>query len=134
MNQETLALPTNLEERRTLLEAELQKVAYALIARDLVPCIKELFTKANVPPIERLSWEFYPESDDEGGTKMYITSLCAYDKEEKAVHIDDYSFQKEFYGNDGTTYTSYVGDELIDILYDFRSDLEEYEIDELQLS
>jgi hypothetical protein len=131
---ETLTLSTtNLRERRSQLESELNKVVVEIVVTEVKESISKAISEEfaeQKPDIARLSWDFYPESDDEGGSDWWVTDVSAYDSEGEYVELGDFSYEQLSWNKE---YTYQVGlDEAVrEILSDFRDDLYSQYITEL---
>lgn len=127
-----LELPVeDLRKRRALLQDELDKTISELVTRDLRKEINELFTKAQINNALSVHWEFYPESDDEGGTVWYTNDIYVkFDGEEIDLYKTTY---KEESWRKGTYYNTLVGDSLSEILSEYSDDLYSQLIEEIDL-
>lgn len=129
----TLHLPTdNLQERREILEAELKKVIENLLFDGIKKDVNELLAEAGVQNAVEISWEFHPESDDEGGTSWYFEYISIETKD-GFLDLDDYEIKKESWKKDGTFFDVCLRDELSDVMYDYRDDLFKYHFDSVSL-
>jgi hypothetical protein len=112
----------NLAERRKVLQEELDKTISELVTNGLRQSVNELFELAGVTNAISMNWDFYPESDDEGGSVWYVDSLNVnFDGEE--IDLEEATVKRESWRKDGTFYEYSLYDELRDIMSDFSSDL-----------
>lgn len=121
----------NLDERRNQLQTELNKVIHEQVTTGLKESLK-LNLKDSDVNITRLSWDFYPESDDEGGSVWYTSDLSAQDEngeyiELEEIKVEQLSWNKEY------TYESDLRDILSEILHDYSRDLYDQYITEIEL-
>lgn len=124
----------NLQERRSQLQVELNKTVTELVTTGLKASVKELFTLAGITNAQRISWDFYPESDDEGGSNWYVTDIyVSFDDESEDVDLEEVTIQRESWRKDGTFYEYSVDEELRDIMSEFNSDLYDQDITGLEL-
>jgi hypothetical protein len=124
----------NLRERRSQLQSELNKTVTELVTTGLKASVKELFALAGVTNAQRISWDFYPESDDEGGSNWYVTDIyVSFDGEGEDIDLEEVTIQRESWRKDGTFYEYSVYDELRDIMSDFSSDLYDQDITDIEL-
>lgn len=126
-----LELPVeDLKERRRILEAELSKVVVEIVTTDIKSQLNEELAKSPVK-ISRLSWDFYPESDDEGGSDWYVCDLSAYDENGDYIETEEIEIEKISY--DGKPYMYNLRDVLSDFMSDYSSDLYDEDITEIIL-
>lgn len=131
--EETIILSTtDLRERRRQLQAELNKTVTELVTASLRQSVKELFALAGITNATGLNWDFYPESDDEGGSVWYVDYVNASFEGEE-VDLEEVTVQRESWRKDGTFYEYSVYDELRDIMSEFSSDLYDQDITEITL-
>jgi hypothetical protein len=123
---------TDLRERRRQLQTELNKTITEIVTAGLRQSVNELFEKAGVTSAVSINWDFYPESDDEGGSVWYVESLSVnFDGED--IDLEDYTVRHESWRKDGTFYEVSVEDELRDIMSEFSGDLYSQDIYSLVL-
>lgn len=136
--KEVLELPVeDLKARREILEEELSLVVSELASIKITEeVLSQLKTELNDLPFTQLNleWDFYPESDDEGGSVYYPSDLNI----ETDVHnevlekfgvddIDDFPIKmKSNYGEQIYDYT--LRDVLMEVLCDYSSDLYDYNV------
>lgn len=136
--KEVLELPVeDLKARREILEEELSLVVSELASIKITEeVLSQLKTELNDLPFTQLNleWEFYPESDDEGGSVYYPSDLNI----ETDIHnevlekfgvddIDDFLIKmKSNYSEQIYDYA--LRDVLMEILCDYSSDLYDYSV------
>lgn len=125
-------LPTdNLKERRSLLEAELKKTVVAQVEAELKEKLEIALSQTEIK-ITKISWDFYPESDDEGGSVYYPEGVSIYNED---GYMDDEDFEgieiKEKSKYSDTVYSYDVYDYVRDTVSEFSSDLYDYDIYEI---
>lgn len=122
----TIELPVNdLKQRREMLEKELKKTVVKMVTMDIKKEIRDSFKDKGVT-IKDVSWDFYPESDDEGGAYYYTEGLSITTVED--FDADEFKLEIEHYG---TIYEESVQEIIRDILNESSSDLYEYDIYEI---
>lgn len=123
---------TDLRERRRQLQAELNKTITELVTAGLRQSVKELFETAGITNAVSLNWDFYPESDDEGGSVWYVDYVSVtFDGEE--IDLEEATVKRESWRKDGTFYEYSVYDELRDIMSEFSGDLYDQDIYDVKL-
>ncbi|ALS22122.1 hypothetical protein [Paenibacillus naphthalenovorans] len=131
-NEITLILPVELSERRKVLEKELAKVVTELCFTGLRDEINKVFEEYNIEPKPtKIKWDFCGEYDDEGGTTYYPNNIAVYTNGEK-VEIDNYTINKKSKWSD-SYYDYELGEELHEVICDYRHDLYEHDIEEIDL-
>lgn len=133
----TLELATDdLATRREQLQAELKKTVIELVTTGVKEMLKDELVKFGVDPskVESVSWDFYYESDDEGGTNPYLESLNInmVDGEEE-LDMDELTTEKK-YSWSGNTYEANLREELYELFHDFSDDLHRYDIYEIEIN
>lgn len=123
----------NLKERREQLETELSKVVNEQVTTGLKEYVNDILAKANITNATSLTWEFYPESDDEGGTDWHVNDLYLRTNDDEDIDMDEIEFEVESTYRKGELYTVSLRDELYDMMYGFRDDLYEQGIEEITL-
>lgn len=136
--KEVLELPVeDLKARREILEEELSLVVSKLASVKITKeVLSQLKTGLNDLPFTQLNleWDFYPESDDEGGSVYYPSDLnIETDIHNEALEkfgvdeIDDFPIKvKSNYSEQIYDYN--LRDVLMEILCDYSSDLYEYNV------
>jgi hypothetical protein len=130
MEEMTLSLPVDLQERRELLEKELKNTVTGLISQKLTSKLKTLFQEFKLEgEIATISWEFHPESDDEGGTDWY-PSYVTLEVDEETIEIEEVTVNKKSkYSSD--FYDHQLDDEIHDMLYDWKEDLHKNNVEKI---
>ncbi|GEM_PF-4564153 len=133
--KETLTLPVeDLKERRKALEEELEKVVVESITSELRETIQKAFTQHGIGKLDKITWEFQGEYDDEGGTDYWPSYIQIFSKngeiEEGSEEIENIVIKEK------STYSDYVFtydifEYVSDKLHGYSSDLYEYDIEEL---
>lgn len=131
----TLSLSVdNLRERRSQLQVELNKTVTELVMTGLKESVNQLFALAGITTATSIEWDFYPESDDEGGSDWYVTDISvSFDDESEDIDLEEVTVQRESWRKDGTFYEYSVYDELRDIMSEFSGDLYDQDITEIEL-
>lgn len=122
-------LPIDLNERRTFLEGELRKVVIELVENNLKKYIISLNDEHKLS-IERVSWEFQGEYDDEGGTDYFPSDIEITMKDDRDSE-DIVIKEKSKYSD--TVYENSLEDVIRDELHEYSDDLYKYDIDEILL-
>jgi len=131
-NDLTLVLPVKLSERRRVLEKELSKVVTELCFAGLREELNKVFEEYKVEPKPtRVTWEFYGEYDDEGGTTYYPRGINVFADEEEIDYKNYVINKKSKWSNDFYDYE--LDEELREIICDYRHDLYEHDIEEIDL-
>jgi hypothetical protein len=130
MNKEVLELPTNLRERRKLLEAELSKTVSEQISQELSKKLNETFDEFGIKgELAIISWEFHPESDDEGGTDWY-PSYITLKVDGEDIDMEEIKINKK--PNWSEKYFDFALDEEInDLVHEWSDDLHKHGVEEL---
>lgn len=125
--ESTLNLPVDdLRERRSILESELSKVIADLVTKELRDSI---ISNVKDIKITRITWDFYPESDDEGGTDWHTNDICVYG-EDGEIDTEEITITQTYsYG----TYDVELRDIIYDVLAEYRDDLYDQYITEIDL-
>lgn len=135
--QSTLELYTDdLKLRRKQLEAELRSTVVKLVSEG----VKNMLTTelkgfaVDVSKVKSVSWDFYYESDDQGGTDPYMESISInmVDGEEE-LYLDEITVEKVSSWS-GDKYEVSLGEELNELFYEFKNDLHDYGIEEIELN
>lgn len=123
-----LSLPTeNLQKRREILEKELKSVIVEMTFTGLKKDLKEFLNKLDIKnQTVEVSWDFYGEYDDEGGTTYYAESACVKLENGKYVYISDF---EDIVDDEG--HEIYVNDWYYDMMSDYRHELYKYYITEI---
>jgi hypothetical protein len=134
--KETLTLSTtDLKARRGQLERELSIVIEEIVTTEIKEEISKAISEEIVddkPNIVRLVWDFYPESDDEGGSDWWVTDVVAYDSEGNYVDMEEYTCEQPSW--DGkSTYQVSLDEVIREILSENRDDLYDQDITEIEL-
>lgn len=125
--ESTLNLPVDdLRERRSILETELSRVITDLVTKDLRDSI---ISNTEGITISRITWDFYPESDDEGGTNWHTNDICVYGEDEE-IDMDEITITQTYSSG---TYDVELRDIIYDVLAEYRDDLYEQYITEIDL-
>lgn len=98
---EALSIPTLLERRYTL-EKELGKVVERIVTISIIEDVNGLLQEENLKKkelkIKSISWDFYPESDDEGGSVYYpegVTVELESGEEANEIIVDEQKYRGE---------------------------------------
>lgn len=130
--KEVLTLPVDdLKERRKLLESELEKVIVKDITTELKEVIGDVLKKTDIK-LERVSWEFHPESDDEGGVDYWPSYVQVFASTGEIEEDSDESIEikvKSEYSD--YVYTYDLFEFITEQLHEHSSDLYEYDIEEI---
>lgn len=131
--KKVLEIPVDdLKARRKVLEEELAETVTTLLFTDVKEKVNKTLEEFGVKGSE-ISWEFHPESDDEGGTDWWISYIQVKDEDGELLDIDDISIDKKSRYSDNT-YEHCLSDELSELMYDYKDDLYEYDIEEISLN
>lgn len=134
MTNNVLNLPEDLKDRRRVLETELRATVKELISVELK---RELFDLINSQGIvlddkpTKITWEFHPESDDEGGTDWWISYVQLHG-ENDLIDAEEITFMKK-YSWSGNEYEASLDEEIREILTDWRDDLYRHGVEEILL-
>lgn len=122
MSENVLNLPADLKERREVLENELKETVTKLISSQLNSSLRELFLEYGLSGEEAiLTWEFHPESDDEGGTDWH-PSYFNLDVDGESVEMGELTVNKKSKWSD-TFYDYTLDEEMHEFIYDWKEDL-----------
>ncbi|MCL1696359.1 hypothetical protein [Lysinibacillus sp. BPa_S21] len=133
--KEVLELPVDdLKARREILEEELSLVVSELASVKITEeVLSQLKTELNDLPFTQLDleWDFYPESDDEGGSVYYPSDLnIKHNGKLEGYGVDDIEDfpvkVKSKYSESIYDYT--LRDVLMEVLCDYSSDLYDYNV------
>jgi len=113
----------NLRERRSQLEKELNKVVVELVTVELKDSISKDFSVVGLD-VARISWDFHPESDDEGGSDWWVTDVTAVDSSGDEVNIEDIVVEHSRWNEN-------LRDLITETLSDYREDLYDQYITEI---
>ena len=136
-----LELPVeDLQARREELQKELKLVLQELSSIKITEeALSQLGGGLNDLPFTQLNleWDFYPESDDEGGSIYYPTGLSiSHNGKLEGYGVDDIEDfpvkVKSRYSD--TIYDYELRDVLMEILCDYSSDLYEYDVDSITIN
>lgn len=129
----TLNLPIDLSERRSLLQKELSKVVQEQIETSMKNDIRELFNQYGINgKTVDIDWEFHPESDDEGGT-IWFPSYINVSVDGKTIDTEEYTTKRKSNWSDDI-YEYYLGEDISEMIHDWREDLYDNGIDEITVS
>lgn len=128
-----LTLPEDLGQRRQVLEAELDKTITTLTTNSLTKDLVELFQKFGLEGQYSVSWDFYPESDDEGGSYMSIGDVSVESSTDSDFSADEATAELP-YSWSGGTYTAQLDDEVRDVLSGFESDIYKSDLDDITIT
>ncbi|AGI11837.1 hypothetical protein X915_gp183 [Bacillus phage vB_BanS-Tsamsa] len=132
--ESNLNLSLNLQERRMQLRNELNKTITEIVTTSLRESVRDLFNEVGIEGVESLNWDFYPESDDEGGSVWYVDYVGVSFKEGvEKVDLEEVTFQKESWRKDGTFWEANLMEELREIMCEFSRDLYDQDITEIEL-
>ncbi|UGO46227.1 hypothetical protein PQE74_gp144 [Bacillus phage vB_BanS_Chewbecca] len=130
----TLNLSLNLAERKKQLRDELRKTVTELVSTTLKVSINDLLKEAKVEGVHSVNWDFHPESDDEGGTDWWIEYVSVvFEDDDLEVDLEEVTFQKESWRKDGTFWEANLYEELRETISEYRNDLYNYDITEIEL-
>jgi hypothetical protein len=130
MSEKTLVLPVDLKERRELLENELRNTISEQISLDLTNDVNGLFKQYGITgDLVTISWEFHPESDDEGGTDWYPSYITL------SVDGEEIEMKKKVINKKSTWSDSYydysLDEEINELICDWRDDLHKHDVESL---
>lgn len=118
-----------LNERRKTLESGLKEVVSQIVEIEIKESIQEPLKTAGIKVV-KIAWEFYPESDDEGGTNYYPEHVQVFNVD-GGIDEDDLDGimikDVRSYG----TYDTEVLEFIHDILCNHSSDLYDCDIEEI---
>lgn len=118
-----------LNARRRTLESALKEVVSQIVEIEIKESIQEPLKKAGIEVV-RISWEFYPESDDEGGSNYYPEGIEIFNVD-GVLDEDDLDgitiHEVRSYGEYDTEILEYVHEKIMD----YSSDLYDYDINEI---
>lgn len=123
----TLELPVNLQERRSILEKELSNVVQNIVHKSLAISIKELCKEFKITgSLAVLEWDFYPESDDEGGSIQYPTGIY-FTVDGRNVDMEEHLTTK-IYNWSEEEYEQSLDEEVRELLHEWKYDLFDHSI------
>ncbi|WP_442637877.1 hypothetical protein [Rossellomorea marisflavi] len=128
-----LTLPEDLGQRRQVLEEELDKTITILTTNSLTKSLVELFRKFGLEGQFSVSWDFYPESDDEGGSYMSISDVSVESSTDSDFSADEVTAELSYSWGNGT-YTAQLDDEIRDVLSGFESDIYKSDMDDITVT
>jgi hypothetical protein len=130
MSEKTLVLPVYLKERREMLENELRNTISEQISLDLTNDVNGLFKQYGITgDLATISWEFHPESDDEGGTDWYPSYITlSVDGEE--INMEKKVLNKKSKWSD-SHYNYSLDEEINELICDWRDDLHKHDVESL---
>ena len=136
--ENVLNLPVDdLVERRKVLEEELKKTVVETVFTKLKNELETPLKEAGVGNLTSISWEYYPESDDEGGSVYYPNYIQVFVDGEALENIDNEDDEQErifikhkpSWGK--SVYEESIEEFITGVLCDYRSDLYDYDIEEI---
>ena len=131
MSEKTLVLPVDLKERRMVLEEELKNTVSEQIAITLTDKANGLFEQYGIKgETAKITWEFHPESDDEGGTDWWASYVQLFVDGERIETEEKIVNRKSSYSD--RYYDCALSDELSELINDHSSDLYQYDIESLE--
>ncbi|MEE5181122.1 hypothetical protein JDW21_19195 [Bacillus subtilis] len=122
----------NLRERREQLENALKETVVELIFTELKPKLKEKLNEFGLINVASVEWEFYYESDDEGGTDPYLNYIRCKKDDGTEIDTEELTIEKKSEYSD-RIYINTLNDELYEIFGNWNDDLHEYYITEIPL-
>lgn len=128
-----LTLPHSLSERREVLEKELRKTVAAIVEEGLQKEVKESLTEAGFTEgTATLSWDFYGQYDDEGGTDM-VPDHAYLTVNGESVDTDEITFIHHYtnYKGEPDSYETNLYDDLNEVLSSYGGDLYDTDTDEV---
>lgn len=130
MSEQVLNLPVDLKERREMLENELKKTVTELISQQLANDLKVAFEEYKLTgEVATISWEFHPESDDEGGTDWH-PSYFTLEIDGEDIEMEEISVNKKSKWSE--SYYDYTLDEEVhELIYDWKDDLYKNNIEKI---
>jgi hypothetical protein len=132
MEKEFLELPSDLIERRQVLEKALASVVTEVCFTGLREELIKLFEEYKVEPKpDHVEWSFSGEYDDEGGTTYYPTGVQINANGDE-IECKELTINKKSKWSD-TYYDNELGEEILEIICDYREDLYEHGIEEITL-
>ena len=136
--ENVLNLPVDdLVERRKVLEEELKKTVVETVFTKLKNELETPLKEAGVGNLTSISWEYYPESDDEGGSIYYPNYIQVFVDGEALENIDNEDDEQErIFIKHKPSWSKSIYEESIEefimgVLCDYRSDLYDYDIEEI---
>jgi cation transport regulator ChaB len=130
--KKTLVLEGNLSRVRMMLEQELSNVIKQQVTEALTEDIEKARVEAGIEEkITKVTWEFHPESDDEGGTDWWIYYVNIHG-ENGVIDAEEINYTKKSSWSD-RMYEASLQEEIREVLGDWRDDLYTYGIEEILL-
>jgi hypothetical protein len=130
MSEKTLVLPVDLKERRELLENELRNTISEQISLDLTNDVNGLFEQYGIKgDLATISWEFHPESDDEGGTDWYPSYITLSVDGEEIEMKEKVANKKSSWSDSYYDYS--LDEEIHELICEWRDDLHRYDVESL---
>lgn len=127
--ESSIELPVDdLQKRREKLEEALKETVTEMVTKDIKDAISTSLENANIK-ITDISWDFYPESDDEGGSVYYPEGLLISTEED--IDPDDFIIKVKSKYSDAV-YEEALRDVVMEILCDNSSDLYDFDIYEIE--
>lgn len=130
---------TDLKARRSTLEEELKKTVVKIVIDEIKEGLEKPLMDAGVGKLTKISWEFHPESDDEGGTDYYPNCIQVFteDGEMEDIHGEDTEdgeepiiIKRKSSWSD-TVYEYSVGELVSDLINENSDDLYNHDIEEI---
>lgn len=129
-----LELPTdNLGERRRLLEEDLRQTIEVQTTTSLKKDLIELFRKFELEGDFTVTWDFYPESDDEGGSYMCICDVTIESATDSDFSADEIHAEIPYRWGSGS-YEAQLDDEVREFLSEDSSDIYEINMESISIT
>lgn len=109
---------TDLHARRKALREEIKETTIALINTEVKRILQEIFDEEGIEKVSSVSFDTYPESDDEGGSYQRIEYIRARTVEDEDIDLDEHGLYDAIY----------------DTLSDYSEEIYEYGIWEVELA
>ena len=114
-----------LNERREVLEKELKDIVTEIVLYNLKNELQKPLSDAGIE-VTSIEWDFYPESDDEGGSIYYPSGLEINTVDNK--DLEGVTIKEVYYGDE---YDTDVDEFIREKLSYYSSDLYDYDIYEI---
>lgn len=112
---------------RTELESQTKKVVTEIVMHELKEALEEPLKEAGIE-VTSISWDFYPESDDEGGANYYPEGVEIFTV--GGIDLEGIIIKEKSKYSD-TVYETDVEEWIREQLSNYSSDLYDYDIYEI---